>query len=107
MIYKGSNQPIRLELDDNILEFTKISCVLYNKRKALKKWTEDDVVVTNEEIQLPLKETETLAFPACKAELEVKWLNENNVEFAQIMSVIIVDRRDDTLLTEEGGTDES
>lgn len=100
MIIQGSNQPIILNIGKEASDISKLSCLLYSATSNLKHWELDDVTISEGKLTLPLEESETLEFPSGKAILEVKWLEDGNIEFAKKLNIQVSKRMDTTQLIE-------
>lgn len=103
MIVQGSNAPILLTFDNIMENVTDFSAVLVSRRlgdenKIIKQWTKDDIEIGGLDIILPLTQEETMEFPSGTHALEVKWVNEDNICFANVVNVNIEYRADKTKL---------
>lgn len=110
MIIQGSNEPIVLEFDRDMSEVQKFSAVLFKQAKALstnsidselKKWSREDAFIEDGKVILGLKEEETMKFPVGVATLEVKWLDNADVMFADEVQIDVVKWFDKTRLTDD------
>ena len=101
-IIMGDNKPIVLEMDEPVSNIDKFSAVIYGKNRDYKRWNEEDVELKDTTISLPLTQEETLAMKEKAVSLEVKFLTNDNIEFFQIITFYVVERRDSTVF-EIGG----
>lgn len=104
MIIQGSNNPIILEYDSPVDKITDISVVL-TQRGSLqcngsgyaKQWRMADVQKSGKTILLPLTQYETLSFMPGKYDLEVKWIENDSIIFARVVTIYVEPRSDRTL----------
>ena len=113
MIIQGANEPVTLMFQGDLTQLQDFSAVLVNKASlaVMKKWTREDIQigepvevdgdVTVTEISLPLEQDETLLFTHGTAVLQVKWLLEGNVWFADDQEIHVKRSLDETLLVNE------
>lgn len=114
MIIQGANEPIILNVKKDLTDIQDFSAVLYSEKSlikgtgavVLKKWTKDDVTIDAYEnevtpITLPLKESETMGFVKGNAKLEIKWLLEGNIWFAEEAVILVKEWNDKTRMTDE------
>lgn len=103
-IIKGSNEPliIEVEFDDDIeSEVKKLSGQLINNGQVIKEWTLEDVSFANNDIILPLTESDTLKLTDGYATLDLKFLNQNDiVVFFDVIKYRAIDRANTSRLTE-------
>lgn len=103
MIIQGSNNPIILEYDSPVDKITDISVVL-TQRGSLqcngsgyaKQWRMADVQKSGKTILLPLTQYETLSFMPGKYDLEVKWIENDSIIFARVVTIYVEPRSDRT-----------
>ena len=98
MIIQGSNNPIILEFDSPMEGITDFSAVLSYKGQSIKQWRLSDVQIEDVSIIMPLTQEETLAFPSDRLCLEIKWLNNDNICFAERIAISVEKRFDKTEL---------
>ena len=103
MIIQGSNNPIILEYDSPVDKITDISVVLtrrgslqYNESGYAKQWRMADVQKIGKTIFLPLTQYETLSFMPGKYNLEVKWIENDSIIFARVVTIYVEPRSDRT-----------
>lgn len=104
MIIQGSNNPIVLEFDSPVENITDLSALLSPKgiyrcdgsNNYVKHWRLDDVQKSGRTILLPLTQNETLLFNPGRYELEVKWVENDNVIFARVIMIQVEARTDRT-----------
>lgn len=113
MIIQGANEPVTLMFQGDLTQLQDFSAVLVSKAslEVMKKWTKDDIQVgeptetddglTVTEISLPLEQDETMLFTFGTAVLQVKWLLEGNVWFADDQEIHVKRSLDETLLVNE------
>ena len=100
MIIQGQNDPIVVNLSEAIIP-TKLHALLYTRDgKDLKHWELADVTIDGSTVYLPLTEAESVKFPACKASLEMKWIEGGIIDFIGVQVVDIEARKDNDLLGE-------
>lgn len=103
MIIQGSNNPIILEYDSPVDKITDISAVL-TRRSSLqcnesgyaKQWRMADVQKSGKTILLPLTQNETLSFMPGRYDLEVKWIENDSIIFARVVTIYVEPRSDRT-----------
>ena len=98
MIIQGSNNPIILEFDSPIEGITDFSAVLSYKGQSIKQWRLGDVQIEDDSITMPLTQEETLVFPSDRLCLEVKWVDNDNICFAEKIIISVEKRFDKTEL---------
>lgn len=103
MIIQGSNNPIILEYDSPVDKITDISVVLTQKGSLqcngsgyAKQWRMADVQKSGKTILLPLTQYETLSFMPGKYDLEVKWIENDSIIFARVVTIYVEPRSDRT-----------
>ena len=103
MIIQGSNNPIILEYDSPVDKITDISVVLTrrgslqcNESGYAKQWRMADVQKSGKTILLPLTQDETLSFMPGKYNLEVKWIENDSIIFARVVTIYVEPRSDRT-----------
>ena len=103
MIIQGSNNPIILEFDSPVDKITDISVVLAQKGLRhcnvsgyAKQWRMADVQKSGKTILLPLTQYETLTFEPGKYDLEVKWIEDESIIFARVVTIYVEPRSDRT-----------
>ena len=103
MIIQGQNEPIIVELTQTISP-TKLHALLYDRSgKKLKHWELADVTINENMVILPISESESVQWPACKANFEMKWLNTDGIiDFVPVQHIDIEARQDRDLLTGGG-----
>lgn len=98
MIIQGQNDPIVISLPEPIIP-TKLHALLYTRDgKDLKHWELADVTIDGNTVYLPMTEAESVKFPACKANLEMKWIEGGTIDFTKVLIVDIEARKDTDLL---------
>lgn len=103
MIIQGSNAPILLTFEssmDSITDFSAalVSRKLVDKTSILKHWEKADIEVNETAVALPLTQEETMEFPSGVCSLEIKWVDEDNVHFADVVNINVEHRADKTKL---------
>lgn len=100
MIIQGTNNPIIFTFDKPMNTIADIEISLIGSdNKELKHWTLDDVEIDGEHIYAPLKQEETIKFPAGKCSIEVKWMDAlGRTNFAKNISNSILKRIDKTIM---------
>lgn len=102
VIIQGSNTPITITFSDNTENFTDLHIMLTTETYVLKHWTFDDIVREDiYTISCPLTQEETVAFEEGGAILEVKWMEDDIVQFAKQVQVKIVHRYDHHIIGDE------
>lgn len=98
-IIQGSNDPIVLEVGEELNGFSKLSAILTSYGKTYKTWELSDVTITEEgNLILPLTENETLALPEGTLKLDIKGLKNNVIEFMEVVKLYVVKRDNHTKL---------
>ena len=105
ILIRGDNKPIVLEFDESPSGIDQISAILYRNDKIFKKWDASTAVVDGQTISLPLTQEDTMAISCERVQLEIKFATGNTIEFFDIISFYVRQRRDDTIFNFEGGRD--
>lgn len=114
MIIQGSNEPILLTFGMDMSDISALSAGLFCKATGatLKQWDLSDAVVgepstddygnVSTQIELPLTEEETFAFPYGTAILEVKWkADDDDIWIADRQEIHVQRSLDTTRLNNE------
>ena len=92
-LYRSSNAPIIFNFDINIESTPNIEVCLYTDAsytQLIQKWTNDDLIVKEKYLIVPLTQEDTSNFPIGIGHLELKWLDENNFAlFTKPHSILI------------------
>lgn len=102
LLIQGDNKPIILEMDEPVCNIEQFSAILYGKNKEYKRWDENSAEFNDTTISLPLTQEETLTLKEKSANLEIKFVADNNIEFFQIVTFYVIERKDSTVF-EIGG----
>lgn len=104
MIIQGSNSPLVLTFESDMSNVTEFSAALIkaNSNVILKRWLKSDIEIATVDVALPLTQKETFYFPAGTHTLEIKWVDENEIRFAEAISIEVVQRLDKERFTIEG-----
>lgn len=94
VIIQGDNKPILIEFDEPVLNIEQFSAILSYESHEYKKWDENDIEINDTSISLPLSQAETLRITSRYADLEIKFLANDEIEFFDIIRFEIVSRRD-------------
>lgn len=104
-IIQGSNDPIIIEMDEDISDIEKISVGLYSSSTRVKQWDIDDIGIESTVMSCPLTQTETAALTGISYTLSVKMYDSNDkVLFFDEESVRIVPRKDKAIIFEADDT---
>lgn len=93
-LIQGDNKPIKIEFDEPLVNVEQFSAILSYESHEYKKWTESDIVISGNSISLPLTQKETLSIGSRYADLEIKLLANNDIEFFDIVRFQIISRKD-------------
>lgn len=94
VIIQGDNKPILIEFDEPVLNIEQFSAILSYESHEYKKWDENDIEINNTSISLPLSQEETIGITSRYADLEIKFLANDAIEFFDVIRFEIVSRRD-------------
>lgn len=85
-IIQGSNDPIAIEVDDDLTTYERISAMLFQGKTLLKEWTTKDVIKDGNTMYFPIRESETLAFPSGAVTLDCKaYTRSGKVVFVEVI----------------------
>lgn len=107
MIIQGSNAPILLTFESSMESIVDFSAALVSRQLSgeatiLKQWGKEDISISDTDVALPLEQEETMEFPNHVCSLEIKWVDENDIHFADVVKILVQPRADKTKL-ELGG----
>ena len=96
MIIQGTNLPLVVTFDADVSETAALVITLWRRNGTeLKRWTKNDMQITEDTVELPLTEEETAAFPEGYNTLEAKGLDEyGQTIFWEAMPLLVEGRRD-------------
>lgn len=101
-IIQGSNDPIGLEIEGDVSSFAEISAMIFQGRKLLKEWKTEDVLTIDNVLYFPLKESETLQFPAGLVTLDAKaYTADGRIAFMELVKFSISPRENKHQFTGE------
>ena len=102
MIIQGSNLPIVIEFDEEVENIPALEIGLYHGDDELKHWSKNNLIIDGSVISAPLKQSETINFPADSVMIEIKWLDSDGITwFADTIKSRVMSRRDRTIMEAE------
>ena len=100
--FQGSNAPIRLIFNEDMTDYAYIHILIYHKDGELMAFSKEDVMVVENSIYIPMKQSDTLLFPEGKAVLEIKGKTADGVvRFYQKCPINVYAREDEIILGED------
>lgn len=104
MLIQGTNIPIQVTFDSEVLSFPKIFATLWQGGKQIKQWQKSDMSIMGETVTLPLSEQETKKFKKGKVQLDIKGLNAlGQTVFWEEAVIEVIDRKDRNIEMTAGG----
>lgn len=101
MIVQGANTPLILKFKEDTSEYQYIEVHLSHLGEELKHWSIEDLSVNGNIVEAPLFQEETLSFPCGICEIEVKWIDQNDVlHLSRKIRDSVIRRNDRTIVGE-------
>ena len=102
-IIQGDNKPIVLEFDESLSNVEQFSAILYGSATVLKKWNLEDISISDNTMELPITQEETMKISSQLVSLEIKMVANGDIEFFETITLKVKSRRDRNIFEVTGG----
>ena len=102
-IIQGDNKPIVLEFDESLSNVEQFSAILYGSATVLKKWDLEDISISDNTMELPITQEETMKISSQLVSLEIKMVANGDIEFFETITLKVKSRRDRHIFEVTGG----